>query len=188
MRSSARPAAKPARSGECMSFPAPCATTTAACEPRGFAHTPETGPRGVSIRISIEWKNARRGRDALPGHLRIRLRRVEGTLLPGGPEGPGDAVLLRLAVPLGRDQLHLSPPAVGEDAGRLARPDTRRVRVRPQGTSADHAHAAASGRRRVGGVLPRSSPPARRSPRTDPVPVPAVAEVRPRADRVVRRL
>src|SRR5439155_4091429 len=122
------------------------------------------------------------------GDIGVRVQGVEGALLPGDAEGSGDALLLRGAVPLGGDQLHVPAPALGEDPRDVEGADAGGVRVRAEGTPADHAHAPPPRRRRVRFVLPRSGSPARRAPGADPVPVPAVAEVRSRADRSLRRV
>ncbi len=60
--------------------------------------------------------------------------------------------------------------------------------VHAEGQPADHALEAAGRRGRGRPGLPRAGAAARRSPRDRAVPVPAHAHVRPRPDRVVRRL
>src|SRR2546423_13761932 len=101
MPAAARPSENPTRSGECMSLPAPCATTTAAAAPSGHDQAPSTGPRAVSISMrSSTWCETRgRERDALPGDLWLRVRGVEGTVLSREPEGPRDAPFLLGSVP-----------------------------------------------------------------------------------------
>src|SRR5439155_14872497 len=87
-------------------------------------------------------------RNPIPRDLRLRLRRVEERrVLPGGAEGPRDAAVLRLPVPVRGDQLHLPPPPLREDAAAVAGADPGRVRVHPEGAP-DHHPPAAAGRRR----------------------------------------
>src|SRR5437660_11311925 len=114
-----------------MSLPAPCATTRPGTAPRGHSHSPETPPRPVVISIDPGTvRHYRRERDALPGDLGRRLQGMEGPVLPGDAEGPGDAGLLRAAVPLGRDQLHVPAAALGADAHDVEGADARGIHVR----------------------------------------------------------
>src|SRR5437867_13229031 len=136
MPPSFRARVKPTRSGVSMVAPAPGATTSAGA-PRSPAHTPETAPFGPSIAIrssAIACHDGSDGGHPLPRDVGIRLSGMEARgLLSGGPEGPRDALVLRDAAELRRDQLHVPPIPGGEDLDGPARPDPRRLRLHAVG-------------------------------------------------------
>src|SRR5438552_8629724 len=148
---SLRQSVNPVRSGAFRSFPAPCATTTTARAAGGKTHRPVTGPLFVStcrrsssaIRVppGAACQNRCRDGNPLPRDLRLRLRGVEERLLPGGAEGPRDAVVFRRTVPVGGDQLHVPPAPVGEDARGMGGTDAGGVPVHAEGAPEHHAPA-----------------------------------------------
>ena len=116
--------ANPAMNGWSMPAPAPCASTSVRGGSAGRAYMPETCTRAVLDRRAVPQGSPRvpschDERQLLPGHLGVRLRRVEARrLLPGGPEEPRDALLLLVAALVGGDQLHVPPVPDGEVARR----------------------------------------------------------------------
>src|SRR5207302_936884 len=128
------------------------------------------------------------GRNAVSGHVGLRLRRVEGAVLPALAETAGDAPVLREPVPLSRDQLHVAAASVRDDARGVAPGDPGWVPVRAEGAPAHHALAETGGRRRVCVYVPRTSENARPTARPHPLPVSAEPAVRPLAHRIVPRL
>src|ERR687892_285773 len=96
------------------SFRSPAGKLNASC-PAVF-----TDP--ISLRLSLRparlrsaWDNRIDGRNALPGYVGVRLRRVEGSLLPDRSEAKRHAALLRQQVRLGGDQLHVPKTTGRED-------------------------------------------------------------------------
>src|SRR5687767_14662940 len=102
----------PAMNGWSIPAPAPCARTRVATDPFDAIHAVLTlvPPTSSVPRTSGDAmpRILADGRNPLSGHVGLRLRRVEARrLLPRGVEEPGDALVLREPVPLGRDQLHV---------------------------------------------------------------------------------
>src|SRR5919197_73659 len=198
-RSVARPSptqarANPTRNGWSMPAPAPCATTRVANGSGGAANRAETGPRAVPIvsddsASAIACHHASDDRHPPPGHLGVLVRRLEARrVLSGGPEEPRDALLLLATAVVGRDQLHVPTVPDREVAHVVAGRGGRRLPVYPEGQTADHPLQTAPGHRRGRAGVPGARHDPRRQARIRAVPVPSEPALRPRPDRVVRRL
>src|SRR5439155_9847094 len=175
-----------------MPAPAPCAITASAFASGAVLSRAETVcvPTGRCRRSAIArrlWPKLResgRGR-AVPGHLGVCVRRMEGTLLPADVESTRHAAVLLEPVPVGRGQLHVPPATRRDDARRLARRDAGWLSLHPEGASTHHA-LDAPGRSRRGGLYDaRSLRAPRRAARAHPVRVPADPHLRPSTDRAL---
>src|SRR5688572_15011138 len=184
----------PTRKGWSIPAPAPCATTMVANGDLGRAYFADIGPFTVSIRSdssgsAIACHDARDGRLPPPRHLGLLLRRLETRrLLSRRAEEPRDADLLLAAAIVGRDQLHLPPLPLREVAQGLARAGSGQLHLHPQSEPADHALQATRRHRWRRPGVPRAREASRGQARVRPVPVPAVAALRPGADRSLRGL
>ena len=108
--------ANPTMNGWSMPAPAPWRDARAwRPDPRAARTRPRRGPARVLDRRAVPQVPSRvpschRERQLLPGHVGVRLRRVEARrLLSRGPEEARDARLLLVAALVGRDQLHVPP-------------------------------------------------------------------------------